>query len=59
MEGPESNSEITLHHVLFATDFSPASDAGFAYAAHLPKPDTAYELVSRADPCSPFANGPR
>jgi len=33
MEGPESNSEITLHHVLFATDFSPASDAGFAYAA--------------------------
>jgi len=33
MEGPEPNSEITLRHVLFATDFSPASDAGFAYAA--------------------------
>ena len=33
MEEPEPNSEITLHHVLFATDFSPASDAVFAYAA--------------------------
>jgi nucleotide-binding universal stress UspA family protein len=32
MKGPGRNSEITLHNVLFATDFSPASEAGFAYA---------------------------
>jgi nucleotide-binding universal stress UspA family protein len=33
MEGSEPNSEITFDHVLFATDFSPASDAAFTYAA--------------------------
>jgi nucleotide-binding universal stress UspA family protein len=32
MKGSGRNSEITLHNVLFATDFSPASEAGFAYA---------------------------
>ena len=33
MEDTETNSEITLREVLFPTDFSPASDAVFLYAA--------------------------
>jgi nucleotide-binding universal stress UspA family protein len=32
MKGPERESEVTLHNILFATDFSPASEAGLSYA---------------------------
>ena len=33
MGGQERNSEITLYDVSFASDFFPASDAGFTHAA--------------------------
>ncbi len=32
MKGPEREREVKLHNILFATDFSLASEAGFSYA---------------------------
>jgi nucleotide-binding universal stress UspA family protein len=54
MEDSEANSEITLKEVLFPTDFSPASEAVFPYAATIADRYNARLCVAHVINLEPF-----